>query len=184
MPPGPSLDPSGLSRWHRSAQSSLNRCLASSCSAPEAQRGQRGMCPAPSWMVTGAPSRTKRDTAVAVRFWPGELVSGTVGWRVPDTTDAPSRQTGEWRGGAPCLRARWQKPPSYRARKQTYLPEGRPPVPPDVAQRQGPRATRSLTHDCKTAISSSASRRIPRRDATRIPRCRAATRASCNAFLG
>jgi hypothetical protein len=57
------------------------------------------MCPAPWWTVTGAPSSTKRDTASAMRFWPAELALGTQGWRAPNATDAPSRQTGEWRDG-------------------------------------------------------------------------------------
>src|SRR6202035_2914912 len=80
-----------------STKSALNRALASSCSAPEAQRGPRGLCPAPYRTVTGAPFSTKRDTTTAVRFWPPELAVGTQGWRVPDAAEAPSRQTGEWR---------------------------------------------------------------------------------------
>jgi len=34
------------------------------------------------------------------------------------------------------LSARWQKPPSYRALNEPYLPGGRPPVPPDVRLRR------------------------------------------------
>jgi len=35
-----------------------------------------------------------------MRFWPAELAVGTQEWWVSGAAEAPSRQTGEWRGGA------------------------------------------------------------------------------------
>ena len=59
------------------------------------------MCPAPYWTVTRGTVQYEAGHGHRGALLAPELALGTQGWRVPDATEAPSRQTGEWRDGAP-----------------------------------------------------------------------------------
>jgi hypothetical protein len=70
--------------------------------------------------------RAKVDEGIS-----GELPATRLG---PGSAIAPARSGCRFRNPLPRrrMRARWQKPPSYRARIRPLLPGGRPPVPPDA----------------------------------------------------
>jgi hypothetical protein len=124
-----------MSSAPRTGSSRLNRDLSAPWQ-PLAQRRKAGTAGPVSRSVLNGNRGTVQYEAGHGR--PPLTASGAdgrdPGVAVSDVAEAPSRQTGEWRDGALCLRARWQKPPSYRARKQTTSPGGTTPRTPDAAR--------------------------------------------------
>jgi hypothetical protein len=114
----------------------LNRRLMDACDSHLSGKKAAGAAELVSRFVldgsTGAPSSTRRDTAPrrleAQRSWRSGPRGGGLGRH---RSPVPPNRGMAGRGA--CLRARWQKTPSYRPRKQANLPGGRPPVPPDCA---------------------------------------------------
>jgi hypothetical protein len=114
----------------RSAQSPLNSRVPSSLSAPEAQRGSRGMCPAPYWTVTRGTVRYEAGhgrRGVLLAAGAGARDPGVAG---PGRHRSPVPPNRGMAGRGACLRARWQKPQSYRAREQAISPGGTTPRTP------------------------------------------------------